>query len=104
MTVREDRVKDGSSTKIGVRAARALTGLSLSVASVDTLGSDRSTRLSIIARDVPIFSTGLPIALPATVGPLVGVDGTGRTGGDGEPFFVDASNFNFGFTDSGALT
>ena len=40
------------------------------------------------------------------VGPLVGVDGMGRTGTAGTPFFFRASALFLGFTriDSGALT
>ena len=51
-----------------------------------------------------MFSTGLPISLPPMVGPLVGVDGIGRTGAGGVPIFTDALTVIFGFTDSGALT
>ena len=53
----------------------------------------------------PIFNTGLPISFPATVGPLVGVDGGGRVGAVGTPFSSGVWTLRFGFTwlDSGAL-
>ena len=90
--------------RIGVRAARALTGLSWSVASANSRFRSLITALHETAHDVPMFSTGLPISLPPMVGPLVGVDGIGRTGAGGVPIFTDALTVIFGFTDSGALT
>jgi hypothetical protein len=60
---------------------------------------------SPITQHAPIFNTGLPISLPEMVGPLVGVDGKGRTGIVG-PFFLGASTLFLGFrgVESGALT
>jgi hypothetical protein len=53
----------------------------------------------------PIFNTGLPISFPATVGPLVGVVGEGRSEAIGTPFLPELSTLIFGFAwvDSGAL-
>jgi len=53
----------------------------------------------------PIFNTGLPICFPATVGPLVGVDGEGRAEAVGTHRLPCVSTLNFSFTwvDSGAL-
>jgi hypothetical protein len=61
---------------------------------------------SPITQHALIFNTGLPISFPAMVGPLVGVDGMGRTGLVGTPFFSGAPTLFLGFTgvDSGALT
>jgi hypothetical protein len=79
-----------------------LTGLSWSVASIDKFSfiSDVHNGDYIL-----IFKTGLPISLPATVGPLVGANGEGRTVAVRGRIFSGASNFTFGIkvVDSGAL-
>ena len=96
----------GGSTRIGVRAARALTGLSLSVKSTDIFEQFAQHDLqSAVTPHAPIFNTGRPISFPATVGPFVGVVGEGRTEAVGTRFLSGLSTltFSFAWVDSGAL-
>jgi hypothetical protein len=94
------------SMRIGERAERALTGLNWSVASINKFGfiSDAQHNLHN-GYYILIFKTGLPISFPATVGPLVGMYGEGRTAAIRGRLFSGASNFTFGIkvVDSGAL-
>jgi hypothetical protein len=104
LTVRAGVDKGGVSMKIGVRAVRALMGLSWSVASNSNFNFVPRINFPIW-HNAPIFKTGLLISLPATVGPLVGMEGEGRATAVAGKFVSDASAFRFGNreADSGAL-
>jgi hypothetical protein len=106
LIVRARHGRGGGSTRIGVRAARALTGLSLSVKSTDIFEQFAQHDLqSAVTPHAPIFNTGRPISFPATVGPFVGVVGEGRTEAVGTRFLSGLSTltFSFAWVDSGAL-
>lgn len=84
-----------------------MTGLNWSVASIGKFSFILDAQHNLHNGGyILIFKTGLPISFPATVGPLVGVDGVGPTVAiRGTWFFSGASNFTFGIkvVDSGAL-
>ena len=70
----------GGSTRISVRATRALTGPSLSVRSTDIFEPFVRDDLQYPITRHGIFNTGRPVSFLATVGPFVSVIGEGAYG------------------------